>query len=131
MTDTDRDLLVAECRDLLIQLGPTNASQPQPSPMPGKQRVLDAVINDLQERAESGRIKYGTYLETHNGRDPLWDAYQEAVGLTMYLRQALLEKGEEAICFTDDLEPVWSNNQVLVIMVVTGVMMFVIGLLAG
>jgi len=36
--------------------------------------------------------KYGTYLQTHNGRDALWDAYQEAMDLCMYLRQAILER---------------------------------------
>ena len=72
----------------------TNASTPQPPPAPGKIRVVDVVVSDLMERAESGRVKYGTYLETHNGRDPLWDAYQEAVDLVMYLRQALLEREE-------------------------------------
>jgi hypothetical protein len=39
-----------------------------------------------------GHKKYGTYLHTFNGRDPLWDAYQEAIDLVMYLRQVILEK---------------------------------------
>lgn len=71
---------------------PTNASIPQPLPVHGQKYVLEFVVNDLRERAESGRVKYGTYLMTHNGRDPLWDAYQEALDLTMYLRQHLLER---------------------------------------
>lgn len=70
----------------------TNASRPQPPPTPGHGRVLDYVLADMAERAESGKQKYGTYLEVYNGRDPLWDAYQEALDLVMYLRQALLER---------------------------------------
>lgn len=70
----------------------TNASKPQPDPKGGEKRVLDFVVSDIQERAESGKKKYGVYLQTHNGRDPLWDAYQEAIDLVMYLRQAILER---------------------------------------
>ena len=70
----------------------SKASTHQPAPTPGNQRVLDHVLSDLQERAETGRIKYGAYLETNNGRDPMWDAYQEILDLTMYLRQAILEQ---------------------------------------
>lgn len=70
----------------------TNASQQQPPPQKGNQIVVDQVLADIRERAEAGKQKYGTYLETNNGRDPLWDAYQEAIDLVMYLRQALLEK---------------------------------------
>lgn len=36
--------------------------------------------------------KYGGYLETNNGRSALWDAYQEAIDLVMYLRQRMLEE---------------------------------------
>lgn len=70
----------------------------QPEPMPGKERVLDHVLKDVGARARAGLTKYGTYLETHNGRDPLWDAYQEAIDLVMYLRQALLERDAEREC---------------------------------
>lgn len=72
----------------------SNASQYQPKPKPGNQVVIDVVVADIRERAEAGKQKYGTYLETNNGRDPLWDAYQEAVDLVMYLRQALLERDQ-------------------------------------
>jgi len=50
------------------------------------------VLADIQARVEAGEAKYGTKLMTHNGRDPLWDAYQEAIDLVMYLRQAILER---------------------------------------
>jgi hypothetical protein len=39
-----------------------------------------------------GRRKYGTALEANNGRDALMDAYQEALDLAMYLRQAIAER---------------------------------------
>ena len=71
----------------------TNASDPQPSPTKSTGVVVvDVVLNDIRERAEFGRLKYKTYLMTENGRDALWDAYQEAMDLVMYLRQIILER---------------------------------------
>jgi len=70
-----------------------DAATTQPAPLVGKQTVLPLVIEDLQSRAEHGKLQYGTYLQTHNGRDALLDAYQEALDLVMYLKQALLERG--------------------------------------
>ena len=74
----------------------TKASIPQPAPVGGKRRVVEVVLRDFAERAESGREKYGTYLMTGNGRDALWDAYQEAIDLVVYLRQELMER-EDAV----------------------------------
>lgn len=68
------------------------ASTPQPMPEKGKALVLDYVMKDLQDRAKEGKKKYGTFLETNNGRDALMDAYQEALDLVMYLRQVILER---------------------------------------
>lgn len=64
----------------------------QPPPEPGDKVVLFAVLADLQSRAEEGKRRYGTYLETHNGRDALQDAYEEALDLAMYLKQAIMER---------------------------------------
>ena len=36
--------------------------------------------------------EHGTPLQAHNGRDPLVDAYQEALDLAVYLRQAIEER---------------------------------------
>lgn len=66
----------------------------EPAPKPGEEKVLDAVLADLTGRAEQGREKYGTYLMTLNGRDPLVDAYQEALDLVMYLKQELMERAK-------------------------------------
>lgn len=73
----------------------SNASKHQPHPKQGEKIVIDVVLSDIRERAEAGKIKYGHYLETNNGRNPLWDAYQEAIDLVMYLRQALLEQEKQ------------------------------------
>lgn len=71
----------------------TSAAAPQPAPRPGRKMVLPLVIRDLHDRADAGRQKYGTFLYTENGRDALMDAYQEALDLVMYLRQAIEERG--------------------------------------
>ena len=39
-----------------------------------------------------GEAEYGERLKPHNGRDALLDAYQEALDLAMYLRQAIAER---------------------------------------
>ena len=46
----------------------------------------------MRERDNIGREKYHTPLQPFNGRDPLIDAYQEALDLAVYLRQAIYER---------------------------------------
>jgi hypothetical protein len=70
----------------------SNSYTHEPDPKRGHIVVIDVVMKDLELRAEMGKNKYGHYLETGNGRDALWDAYQEALDLVMYLRQAILER---------------------------------------
>jgi len=70
----------------------SNASKYQPNPKQGNQVVVDVVLADIRERAETGKQKYGTYLQANNGRNALWDAYQEAIDLVMYLRQRIIEE---------------------------------------
>lgn len=70
----------------------SKVSEHQPEPKPGQDTVLNNVLFDLIDRANVGRQKYGTLLQTNNGRDALMDAYQEALDLVMYLRQAILER---------------------------------------
>ena len=70
----------------------SKAAQSQPDPTPGKQDVADLVLTDIQARVGLGLERYGTKLQTFNGRDALWDAYQEALDLVMYLRQAITER---------------------------------------
>lgn len=67
--------------------------QPPPQPTDGP-AIQDLVIDDIAIRTEVGRQRYGTALQAHNGRDALRDAYEEAMDLTIYLRQLIAERGE-------------------------------------
>lgn len=67
---------------------------PQPPPGEGDQIVWPYVISAIKDRVQLGRERYGTVLKTHNGRDALVDAFEEALDLVMYLAQAILERGE-------------------------------------
>lgn len=71
------------------------AANPQPAPTGDGQPVLELVIADLQARDAVGRVKYGTTLRAHNGRDALMDAYQESLDQAMYLRQAIAERDQQ------------------------------------
>ncbi len=65
----------------------------QKPPIPnGNTSVTALVISDLRQRERTGKQKYGTTLQADNGRDALMDAYQEALDLCQYLRQALEER---------------------------------------
>lgn len=67
----------------------------QPLPRPGGIPVQEVMIRAIEERREYGRRKYGRVLETHNGRDALRDAWEEALDLFTYLTQVRLERGDE------------------------------------
>ncbi len=67
-------------------------SQEQPKPVGDGPAILPKVLVDLNTRAAKGIVQYGTPLRAHNGRDALADAYDEALDLVMYLRQALYER---------------------------------------
>lgn len=69
-----------------------DASKKEPEPIKGKEVVANFVMQDIQARVDAGYKKYGTKLETFNGRDALMDAYQEAIDLVFYLRQLILER---------------------------------------
>ena len=66
--------------------------QPDPIRTTGKP-VWELVIQDMRDRDQLGRKRYGTPLQANNGRDALVDAYQEALDLCVYLRQAIEERG--------------------------------------
>lgn len=68
----------------------------QPAPRVGRESVTDAIVQDLLSRREHGKVKYGTELMTHNGRDAMVDAYQEALDLVMYFKQTLMERDAKA-----------------------------------
>ena len=54
--------------------------------------IQDLVIADIEDRKALGIRKYGTLLQSGNGRDMLLDAYQEALDLVIYLRGLLDER---------------------------------------
>lgn len=54
--------------------------------------IWDLVITDMRARDRVGLQRYGTPLQANNGRDALIDAYQEALDLVVYLRQAIEER---------------------------------------
>lgn len=65
----------------------------QPKPILNSETpVWDLVQKDMADRDCAGREKYGVPLQPHNGRNALQDAYEEALDLVVYLRQAIYEK---------------------------------------
>ncbi|QDP46632.1 MAG: hypothetical protein Tp1137MES00d2C23059491_51 [Prokaryotic dsDNA virus sp.] len=54
--------------------------------------VVAQVMIDLTERMEIGIKTYGEALRASNGRDALQDAYEEALDLACYLKQAMIER---------------------------------------
>lgn len=60
--------------------------------------ITALVKEDLEERAKLGQGRYGERLRPFNGRDALIDAYQEALDLACYLRQAIYEREHERGC---------------------------------
>jgi hypothetical protein len=54
--------------------------------------VWELVIEDMRQRDLVGRERYGTPLQTMNGRDQLVDAYQEGLDFVVYIRAAIEER---------------------------------------
>jgi len=75
-----------------IPVVPDFAALNEPAPQGDGVLILPLVMADIQARADMGQKKYGTKLKANNGRDVLMDAYQEAIDLVMYLRQAIAER---------------------------------------
>ena len=69
----------------------TKATCEQPTPSGAGRDIATLVQADIEARAKKGLATYGERLKPHNGRDALVDAYQEALDLCMYLRQAIEE----------------------------------------
>lgn len=79
--------------DVLLVRAIEDAPQEQPAPTPNDHTaVWDLVIADMEDRDALGENRYGTRLQPHNGRDALRDAYEEALDLCAYLRQAIYER---------------------------------------
>ena len=65
--------------------------QPKPGDGHGPD-IVDLVKQNLDERRRKGIESYGRPLRAGNGRDALLDAYEEALDLACYLRQAISER---------------------------------------
>lgn len=64
---------------------------------PERVDVTDLVLADFKARRKLGRASYGEALTTHNQRNALQDAYEEALDLALYLRQELEERKDAEI----------------------------------
>lgn len=71
--------------------------QPLPFHRDGRPGIHALVIADIAARRRVGIGRYGTALQAHNGRDALRDAYDEALDLACYLRQAIEERDHPAL----------------------------------
>lgn len=54
--------------------------------------VYQLFTEDLETRYRIGMQRYGKALQPFNDRDALRDAYEEAIDLAFYLRQAIYER---------------------------------------
>lgn len=70
------------------------AAAVQVAPRAGRANVLEDLVVMLRERSDFGLRKYGTRLETFNGRDAHLDALQELLDLFVYLHQGRMERAE-------------------------------------
>jgi len=71
----------------------TSVPEEQPAPIVNDGPCIqDLVIQDMEGRKAVGLKRYGTLLQPFNGRDALRDAYEEALDLAQYLRQAIEER---------------------------------------
>lgn len=61
-----------------------------------REQVLPQVMADMAQRIANGATQYGEPLTTNNSRDALQDAYEEALDLAMYLKQAIMERKQAA-----------------------------------
>jgi len=76
--------------------GHRDVTPKQPPPTGNGTEILPLVLADLQARSNRGMETYGTRLRANNGRDALWDAYEEALDQACYLRQAIEERDHGA-----------------------------------
>jgi len=93
------EILVAKWAKKLIQdegdARAMKAIEEQPQPQGSGVDVASLVHKDIEARVAYGLEHYGERLTSHNGRDALADAYQEALDLVLYLRQAIHERDGE------------------------------------
>jgi hypothetical protein len=66
----------------------------QPLPAPGELNVQEVLSKVVIERMRYGIEKYGSPLETFNGRDPIRDVWEELIDALVYMTQVRLERGD-------------------------------------
>ena len=92
-----RDIPPEEYREMIE--GRWEAEQPPPTP---GRRAVSPVAREmfegiLEQQEAKGLKKYGTRLETFNGRNAILDAMAEVVDTFQYLTQAYMEQQEQKL----------------------------------
>jgi hypothetical protein len=59
-----------------------------------REDVAALVCHDIEQRVVGGSEQYGERLTTFNGRNAIWDAYEEMLDLALYIRQAIAEHAQ-------------------------------------
>lgn len=54
--------------------------------------IAPLVHGDIEARVERGRQTYGGPFTSGGSRDALWEAYEEALDLALYLRQEIEDR---------------------------------------
>lgn len=85
----------------------------EPAPQAGQVSVPDQALADFNrvwhEQSAKGQARYGTVLQTFNGRDAGHDAQQELVDAFQYVTQLRLEHAEALQLLT--VMTVWLQQQ--------------------
>jgi hypothetical protein len=81
----------------------------QPLPVPNDSPdVQSMVIADIGARRELGISRYGTALQTANGRDALRDLYEELLDSVMYVRQVIAERDDPNLILVRREDLAWA-----------------------
>jgi hypothetical protein len=81
------------------------SEQPAPTPNAGPD-LWEEIIAMMRQRQAVGLARYGTALQSHNGRNALRDALDEALDMSVYLhqhRREMQELGDELRAFARGL----------------------------
>lgn len=88
-----------------VPQAPTRANREHDQALPTpneREAIQNLVLLDIDRRKKIGLERYGTLLQPFNHRNSARDAYEEALDLTMYLRQ-MVEEHEEIADYIDQI----------------------------